>query len=154
VNGCTHNDDKSSLSDRQKQGGTMKCYGSQMEELLLQECKASFSEDIKKKVLTRMRNDVISIIARNDMIILLLAKHHFAKNGPVKSPEIRQKMRIMARLLKEVRERVKEPNLTFYEVIHPKNSDFPVSINTLWPWNKHNTISTHIWWFITILKNQ
>ena len=116
VRKCPHDQEKGSARyhDHQIEG-----------ELLLssQTFPVTPSNELKEHVLVRMRWDPVSFIARRDSIILLLAKHQFAKQGPTKSAGIRQKMRLMAKLLVSLRNRMDKPNLSLYEAIHPNNFD-------------------------------
>ncbi|XP_060085124.1 uncharacterized protein LOC132564488 [Ylistrum balloti] len=86
------------------------------------------SEGLQRKVLSRMNTDEITMVVRNDPVILRIGEKLFQKHGhlPHLYPHVSQKMRELGRFLISVRKQDTEINLLSDELV-PKN--FPIAVN-------------------------
>lgn len=85
------------------------------------------STSILSKLFTTMKNDQVSLVARNDWLIKEIGVLLVEKHGEKQNNFVSQKMRELARLLLQLREEDFNPNAQLSDFIKPAKFDIVVS---------------------------
>ena len=85
------------------------------------------SRNMLNSVLATMRNDEVTLIARNDSLIMEVGKMLVEKHGAYKAQDTSQTMRELSRLLQQLRTTGPNPNVPLSNFIRPSMFDRVVS---------------------------